>query len=354
MQPLAVVTRSNRIECIHYGQVCITDTDKNIKFHVGDPKTKIFTRSSAKPIIAVAFVESGAMEGFGITLEELAIICSSHSGQFFHRQAVKSILHKLGLNEDSLLCGCTDPYNADMVNLLIRENKRPSPFFNCCSGKHSGMLALCKFYGYTAENYNNVNHPVQKLIFKTINELIGCKAEDIVLGVDGCTVPGYMLSLHQHSYLYSLLAAGYNAKSKYRNSLGLINKAMRDNPRMVIGDGEFCTELMKGCGSKVIGKVGDEGVYCVSIPEKNLGICVKIADGNARAVHPVIIQLLKQLGVLNKTEIENLKEWMYPIVKDYKGNAIGNILPVIDIEKPFVQNLVTGQSIEFDNELSIL
>lgn len=350
MQALAVVTRSNRIECIHYGQLCITDSDKNIKYRIGDPNTKVFIRSSAKPFIAVAFVESGAMERFGITLEELAVICASHSGQVFHRQAVDSILHKLGLDENSLLCGCTDPYNAEMANQLIRENKRPSPLFNCCSGKHSGMLALCKLYGYPIENYNDVNHPVQKLIFKTFTELIGCQAEDIILGVDSCTVPGYMISLHQHSYLYSLLASGYNTKSKYSNTLGLINKAMREYPRMVIGDGEFCTELMKGCGSKVIGKVGDDGVYCVSIPEKNMGICLKIADGNERAVYPVIIHILKQLGVLNKTEIENLKGWTYPAVNDYKGAVVGNILPVIDIEKPFVPNLVIGQRIEFENE----
>jgi L-asparaginase II len=290
------------------------------------------------------------MERFGITLEELAVICSSHSGQDFHRHAVDSILHKLGLNEDSLLCGDTNPYNEEMVKQLIRENKRPSPLFNCCSGKHSGMLALCKFYGYPVENYNDMNHPVQKLIFKTITELIGCNAEDIILGVDGCTVPCYMISLHQHSYLYSLLASGYNSKSKYRNSLGLINKAMRDNPRMIIGDGEFCTELMKGCGSKVIGKVGDEGIYCVSIPEKNLGISVKIADGNERAVYPVVIHLLKQLGVLSKTEIENLEAWIYPSIKDHKGAVIGNILPVFDIEKPFVPDLVIGQRIEFEKE----
>lgn len=350
MQPLAVVTRSRRIECIHYGYVCITDSDNNIKYHIGDANTKIFLRSSAKPFIAVAFVESGAMEKYDITLEELTIICSSHSGQAFHRRAVESILQKIGLNENSLLCGSANPYNEEMVRELIKKDKRPSPLFNCCSGKHSGMLALCKYYDYPIENYNDTNHPVQKLIYKTITELLGCNAEDIILGVDGCTVPCYMLSLHQHSYLYSLLASGYNAKSKYYRSLGLINKAMRENPRMVIGDGEFCTELMKACGSKVIGKVCDEGVYCVSIPEKNLGIVIKVVDGNERAVYPVIIHLLKQLGVLNKTEIANLDLWIYPKVKDHIGAVIGNILPVVDIEKTFIPDIVTGQRIEFENE----
>ncbi|PKM72550.1 MAG: L-asparaginase [Firmicutes bacterium HGW-Firmicutes-16] len=346
MKPLAVVTRSGFIECMHSGQVCVTDSNSNIIYHFGDPNTKIFLRSSAKPFIAVAFVESGAMEKFGVTLEELAVICSSHSGQEFHRNTVDSILHKLGLNEGSLQCGSAEPYNQDAVNQLIKENKSPSPLFNCCSGKHAGMLALCKYYGYSTENYIDLNHPVQQLILTTIAELIGCSTTDIIRGIDNCSVPGYMISLHQHSYLYSLLASGYSAKSKYRNSLGLINKAMRDNPRMIIGDGEFDTELMKGCASKVIGKVGDDGLYCVSIPERNMGICIKIEDGSERAVHPVIIRLLQQFGVLNDTEIENLKAWAFPTVNDHKGAVIGNIYPVFDINNPLIQDFTIGQRIE--------
>lgn len=350
MQPLTVVTRSNRIECIHYGYLCITDSDKNIKYHIGDPNTKIYLRSSTKPFIAVALVESGAISKFGISSEELAVICSSHSGQDFHRNAIESILKKIGLNENFLLCGCASPANVEEEKQLTRENKRPSPLFNCCSGKHSGMLALCKFYGFPVENYNNVSHPAQKLIFNTIMELIGCNEEDILLGVDACTAPGYMISLYHHSYLYSLLAAGFSAKSKYRNSLGLINKAMRDNPRMVIGDGEFCTDLMINSGNKVIGKVGAEGVYCVSIPEKSLGICIKIADGEEKAESPVIISILKHLGVLSKTEIQKLKTWAYPEITNHKGSVTGNILPVIDLEQPFIQDLVSGQKIEFEND----
>lgn len=347
MHPLAVVTRSGRIESIHYGCFCITDSDGNIKYHLGEPNTKIFIRSSAKPFLAVALVESGAIEKYGITLDELAVICSSHSGQDYHRQAVHSILQKIGLDENSLHCGHSNPYNENMIKQLIREDKRPSPLFNCCSGKHTGMLALCKIYKYPLENYTDANHPVQKLLFETIKGLIGCNATDIVLGVDGCTVPCYMISLHQHSYLYALLASGYRAKSKFKNALGIISKSMRDHPRMVIGDGEFCTELMNSCGSKVIGKVGDEGVYCVSIPEMDLGISVKIFDGNERAVSPVVIHLLKQLGVLSTKELESLNDWAYPKIKDHKGIVIGNILPVVDLYSAIIPDLVTGQKIEF-------
>lgn len=34
----------------------------------------------------------------------------------------------------------------------------------------------------------------------------------------------------------------------------------------------------------------------------------------------------------------------------HEGAVIGNILPVFDIEKPFVSDLVIGQRIEFENE----
>ena len=90
--------------------------------------------------------------------------------------------------------------------------------------------------------------------------------------------------------------------------------------------------------------------YIRKYTRKKHGISIKIVDGNERAVYPVIIHLLRQLGVLNKTELENLEAWTYPKVKDHKGAVIGNILPVIDIEKPFVPDLATGQRIEFENE----
>lgn len=343
MQPLAIQTRSGRTECIHYGYLCITDSNGKILYHIGKPDTRIYLRSSAKPFIAVAFTESGAMDRYGITEEELAVVCSSHSGQDFQRETVQSILHKLGLTESALLCGSAYPYNKEIVRQLVRENKDPTPLYNCCSGKHAGMLALCRYYGYPIEHYNEADHPVQKLIFKTMTELIGCASDDITLGMDGCTVPCYMITMHQHSFLYALLAAGRQAASKFSRSLGLIQSAMRNNPRMVIGDGEFCTELMLACSSKVIGKIGDQGVYCVSIPVKNLGICLKIVDGTEEAIYPVIISLLRQLGVLGNQEVEQLSAFSQPKIKDHLGRITGCIAPVVDMKGPGVAELEPGQ-----------
>ncbi|MFR7892770.1 MAG: asparaginase [Dysosmobacter sp.] len=61
-----------------------------------------FARSSAKPLQAIPVAESGALEHYGITPQELAVICSSHNGEPFHVKAVESILHKAGLSPDQL------------------------------------------------------------------------------------------------------------------------------------------------------------------------------------------------------------------------------------------------------------
>ncbi|KNY29395.1 asparaginase [Pseudobacteroides cellulosolvens] len=349
MHPLVVLTRTNRVESIHKGYVCITDSQKKIKYHIGNPDTKVYFRSSAKPIQAVALVNSGAIEKFSITLEELAIICSSHSGEDFHREAVSSILNKVGLSEENLSCGVANPYNQDIINQLIKNGERPSQLYNCCSGKHAGMLALCKHYNFPIEGYTEQNHPVQQLILKTFAELLDCNKDDITTGIDGCNVPTYMIAIHQISFLYSLLAQGSNGTGKYNDAFGVIQKAMSSFPRMVNGDKEFCTDLIMHSDGKVIGKVGAEGIYCVAVPEKQLGICIKISDGNERGVYPVTTHILDQLEVLNDEAMGKLRMWSYPPVKNHKGIIVGYTVPVFDLTKEG-RTFQIGDKFEFEGE----
>ncbi len=331
MQPLIVLTRTNRVESIHKGYFCIADAAKNLISSIGDPQTKVFLRSSAKPIQAVSLVHSGALEKYKIRPEELAIICASHSGEDFHREAVSSILRKIGLSEDALKCGVANPYNPDMLHELIKKGERPSQLYNCCSGKHAGMLALCRYYDYPVEAYTDLDHPVQQLILRTTAELLECPVDEIETGIDGCGIPTLMTTLHQAAFLYALLAQGSQGTTKYKDSFGRIQKAMVSFPRMINGDKEFCTDLIACSDGKVIGKVGAEGIYCIALPEKQMGICIKISDGNERGVYPVATHILQQLNVLNAAAMEKLRLWAYPPVKNHKGAIVGYTVPVFDL-----------------------
>lgn len=352
MQPLVVLTRTNYIESIHGGSICVTGSNNKTVFCIGDADSKVYLRSAAKPLLAVAFVNSGAMERFDISLEELAVICSSHSGEDFHREIVNSILSKIGLSEEDLECGAAEPYNKDIKKELIRKGQGPSKLHNCCSGKHAGMLAVCRHFGFPVKGYTELNHPVQQLILKTIAELLECEADNIFTGIDGCGVPSLLITLHQASYLYSLLAQGSNGSTRYKDCFGLIQKAMITHPNMINGDKEFCTDLITHSKGRAIGKVGAEGVYCIAVPGVELGICIKISDGNERAVYPVSIHLLKEFDILDEDALEKLKLWAYPPVKDHKGRTVGYTIPVFDIkDNNNYSNIAIGDKFEIKGEV---
>lgn len=328
MEPLIALTRINRIESIHTGYICVADSlDKTI-LTMGDPNTKLYLRSSGKPFIAVALVNSGVLEEFNINLSELAILCSSHAGEDFHLETIRSILKKAGIDESCLDCGAAYPINQEMKDKLIRKGERPSPIHNCCSGKHTGLLLLCRYYGFPLEGYRELEHPLQQLILQTFAELLNCDKNDIAVGIDGCGLPTCHISLHQIAWLYSLLAKGFTDSGRYSKCFGLIQKAMIAYPQMLAGYQEFCTELGIASEGRVIGKVGSEGLYCLAIPGNKSGVCIKIADGNERGVYPVVIHLMKELGILSQSIVAKLDKWAYPPNKNHRGTVTGHAIPI--------------------------
>ena len=50
----------------------MVDSSGKLRYSAGDPNLVTFLRSSAKPFQALAVVESGAAEAFGLTQEEIA------------------------------------------------------------------------------------------------------------------------------------------------------------------------------------------------------------------------------------------------------------------------------------------
>lgn len=326
MEQLALLTRSGYVESIHYGYICVVDSTGKIIKEIGDSKTKIYFRSSAKPIQAVQAVESGATEHFGFTKKEISIMCSSHSGQIMHQDTVRGMLNKIGEEANVLKCGTMIPYNQEEAKRLYVNKEEPTVLHCSCSAKHTGMLTLAKYRNYPIEDYNKIDHPVQQEILDTVSYFADYNKEDIVIGVDGCGAPIYLLPIYNIALSYARIMNAANDKnSKYHKSCKRIIEAMTEYPEMVAGDKEFCTELMIGAGGKLIGKVGCEAVYCVGIKDKDIGICVKIIDGNERAVYPVVMQVLKELNILDNDELDWLKKWDRVELRNNLNEVIGEI-----------------------------
>ena len=93
MAVIAYQYRGDLVDQIHRGHIAVTDHTGRILWKLGDPERLTFARFSAKPLQAIPVAESGALEHYGITPQELAVICSSHNGEPFHVKAVESLLH---------------------------------------------------------------------------------------------------------------------------------------------------------------------------------------------------------------------------------------------------------------------
>jgi L-asparaginase II len=344
MKPLVVVTRNQYVESIHNGLVCVTDASGRVLHQVGDIHAKIFFRSCAKPIQAIPVIKSGAAKALGFTLRDIAIACASHSGQKFHQETVQGMLKKLDLDESSLHCGIMAPYNEAENNRLISEGLSPSVFHCTCSGKHSAMLALGKFRGVDLKGYEDISNPVQQEILETIAHFSGEPAASIPTAIDGCGAPIYVLPVHAIALSYArLMQYALDKESEWHASSKAVFDAMTQHPEMVAGEGEFCTELMRGTKGKLIGKAGAEGVYCLGIRDKKLGICIKITDGHERAVYPAAMQALRELDILDDEEFSRLRHWHTPAVKNHPGMQTGEIIPVFGLKKPVAREYVLGE-----------
>jgi L-asparaginase II len=324
-QALVVVTRGSIVESEHYICYAVVDAQQRILESNGDIDRPVYMRSSAKPLIATAMVASGAADRFGLTDEEIAIAAGSHSGEPYHIDAVRSILSKAGLNESALRCGAHAPTYQPAADALCLAGELPKPIHNNCSGKHAGILALALQLHADPDGYLSPDHPAQREILRVCAALLSVKPQILVIGVDGCGIPVIAVALKTAAYFYARLGDPSLFPSELASALGRVRNAMIAYPQFVAGTNRFDTDLMIATRPKVLAKGGAEGYHGSAALERGLGMTVKVADGNYRAVAPFVLGRLAQLGILSERECGLLETYRAPKVKNYAGKIVGEI-----------------------------
>ncbi|MFH0931432.1 MAG: asparaginase [Candidatus Zixiibacteriota bacterium] len=322
---LVKVYRGKTVESVHCGSVAVVDSKGKLAYSFGDPYFVTYLRSSAKPFQAIPLITSGAAKEFGFTLKEIAIISGSHNGQKIHTDTVKSILKKIGLSEKNLQCGVHIPHFYTANNLNPPPGKRFTPIHHNCSGKHSGILALCVYSGWYIKNYLDKNHPAQKMILKSISEICQYPEKKIGIGIDGCGVPVHSMPLYNMALGFSNLVNFNSKNGETSQAYKLIIDSMRKYPGMVSGEGRLDLSLAKASKNNILAKAGGEALSCSGILDRGWGMAVKIADGTQRAIGPAVIGTLKQMGLLNEKQIVKIKKFSHPLIKNFRGDQVGFI-----------------------------
>lgn len=330
---LVHISRGPLIECMHRGSIAVALADGTLTHAAGNAETVTFARSSAKPIQAIPVIESGAASAFGFTEQEIALICASHNGEPRHIETVRSMLGKIGLSDQALLCGPHEPYHKPSADRMKERGEPFSCLHNNCSGKHAGMLALALRLHAPIDSYLQLNHPVQQRMVETICQMSGLSRDRLYIGVDGCGVPVFGMPLTYLAGMYARFGA-YAAKGKDAaagqrgQACRLILDAISRHPFFLAGSDRFDTRLIEATQGRIIGKMGAEGVFALTVPSLGLGLAVKIEDGAQRALYPVVTEALLQLGLLTSAEAELLEPFRRPEIRNWQGTVVGNITPV--------------------------
>lgn len=332
-EPLVEVRRGAITESRHRGHVVAVESDGNVVASLGAPHNVTFLRSSAKPLQALPLLVSGAAERFGFTDEEVALACASHNGEPIHTKVVASMLEKIGLGPESLHCGVHEPYGLEAAAVLRANNELPNVLHNNCSGKHVGMLAVALHLGAPIENYESAENAVQIAIAQVVSQFTDVPVEDFAVGVDGCGAPIFGISMRAMALAYARLVSPPSSFDKpTRDACERIVRVMTAYPELIGGSSQrLDTEIMRAARGRVVSKVGAEGVYTAGILPcerwpKGLGLALKIEDGDDKRARPtVVVESLRQLGVLYDDSLEAVSRYAFFPVQNRRGDVVGEI-----------------------------
>ena len=266
MEPIVVeVTRGPVVEARHVVHA-VAIRDGKIELALGDPGLVSFLRSSAKPLQALPVVRARP----DLDDEEIALMCASHLAAPEQLAVVRRLLADAPAREDELECGIDDS--------RIEHN---------CSGKHAGLLALCRARGWPSDGYRLAGHPCQEAMLAEVAAAAGLDPAGIPTAIDGCGVLTFGLTLERAATAFGRLPRLDGGERVVR--------AMRANPDLLRGPVALDVQLIRSLDGW-FAKGGAEGLLCAASAD-GLVLALKVMDGSFRALAPALTHVLGRLGV---------------------------------------------------------
>lgn len=272
----------------------------------------LYLRSSFKPFQLLPFVAHGGFDKLKLEERLLAIFSSSHSSEEIHIRTLREVLKNHEIDEENLYCNPHWPLNEDYSREMSTNGINPQKIHNNCSGKHTAMLLMCKYFGFTYENYWSIDHPLQRWLLDFLSNLFSSKLNNI--GIDGCGAPIPYLNSKTIVDTANKLIIEDNDVAK---SWTRIINSMKLNPYLVAGTGRFDSLLMERSSNKLVAKVGAEGVIFLHSKEDTL--VIKSNDGTRRGADLIAAHYARERGLISSDLFEIEKDIIYNKQKQQVG-----------------------------------
>lgn len=351
-EDVVISDRGGIIENKHRIHAAIVDPEGKLHYAVGDPDRVTLARSAAKPIQALAILETGAADRFDFDDADIALMCASHSSEPQHISRAQEMLKKAGSKEEDLACGGHPALSAAINRAWAEKCYVPTGICNNCSGKHAGMIAGAICLDGTVPGYHEASHPMQLRVKQAVEEMSGLCKDRVQWAIDGCNLPAPAMPLCNLALMYARLAEARNGQveesalqgpslsgtvsATRKHHLARIHQSMSTYPDMVGGSGRFCTALMKTYEGALVGKLGADGCYGIAVrapPDSPsqyglkrhaIGIAVKVEDGNIDVLYSAVMEILEQLNIGTKDMRQQLAVFHHPNIVNTAGVVTGS------------------------------
>jgi L-asparaginase II len=292
VEAIVVEVRRNGVVEARHRVHAVAVRDGAVVAEAGDGGLTCFMRSASKPIQALPLARARD----DLDERDLAIASASHRATPAQIAAVRALLAKAPATEDELELG-------------LQDGRPPERIFHNCSGKHAGMLALCRARDWDAAGYRLPDHPVQRGCAAAHAEAADADEGELPTATDGCGVVTFALPLERMAYAYSRLES-LPAGAR-------VAGAMRAHPDLVGGPDGPDFALMEAAPGW-FAKGGAEGLFCAGGPG-GIGVALKTEDGDSRAHRPALAAFLAPLGV-------ELPDFAEVPLRNSRGERVGEIL----------------------------
>jgi L-asparaginase II len=289
IDPIRVsVRRGGVTEAVHRVHA-VAVQDGAVVAEAGDAALVAFMRSSSKPLQAIPLARVRA----DVDERDLAIASASHLADDAQLAAVRALLAKAPATEDELECG--------------PGGEPPSRLKHNCSGKHAGMLALCRARGWRSEGYRLEGHRVQREMLAVHAEASEVPEDEIRTAIDGCGVLTFAMPLERMANAFARLPQLEGGDK--------VAAGMRAHPELIRGPLASDTRLMKVLPGW-IAKGGAEGLLCAA--GDGIGVALKSEDGSGRGLGPAATAFFRQLDL-------DLGELAVVTLENSRGELVGEI-----------------------------
>ena len=335
---LVEALRGDARESMHRGAIAVLDADGAVVASLGDIDRPVFPRSAVKVLQALPLVESGAADQLGLDDAELAVACASHGGEPAHTAVVERMLAKAGLDDAALECGTQWPSYDRAARALAAAGREASGVTNNCSGKHAGFLCVaCRLHGGAdlrrfATGYVRPDHPVMRTVTAALQAATDCDLAIAPRGTDGCSIPTFAIPLRHLALAFARVGTGTGLAPGHAAAAQRLRRAVAAHPFMVAGSGRFDTKVMDRLSERVFCKVGAEGVFCAALPERGLGVAIKIDDGNnSRAAEVAMAAAIEAFVRLDDAETGFMRGLSDATLRNWNGIEVGSLRATTDL-----------------------